>query len=138
MRKSKSKELKQIQSQVSDLTKQLENLAISLDNIIESEEQDTGSEDEIAVDEIASNSNSVVAKSSKVKSLSKERASNVTKNLGPPFSVGEKVVVANNYKGQRGTIGTVTGHSRFNKYTYIEDENGEVLRKENHNLRRLT
>ena len=126
--RNSTKRLNSLKSEIEDVTKTLTKLTIELDQIIK-EDNDSEKDDDNEIPQAK-----LVRKQSK-ESVTKD---NSKINLGPPFKVGERVVITNNYKGLKGTEGVVTGHSFRKKYTYIVDDTGKSHHKEGHNLKRVT
>ena len=123
--KNSIKRLEEIKSQIESVTETLADLSLEIDQLIEEEVRTDRKETVEAKAETKPSKQRVIAKGY------------IKNNIGPPFAIGERVIITNNYKGLKGTEGVVTGHSARGKYTYIEDDSGNSRRKENHNLRRV-
>ena len=124
--RNSTKRLIILKSRIQDATETFADLSLEVDQIIQEENLDLKDENvEIPQAKLVKEENQPLiftgSPSSKVKPE-------------PPFQIGERVIITNNYKGLRGTEGNVTGYTPTGKYTHIETDSGQTYRRAPHNL----
>ena len=128
--RNSTKRLIILKSRIQDATETFADLSLEVDQIIQEENLNLEDENiEIPQAKLVKEDNkpstvqtpSISAPSSKVKPE-------------PPFQIGERVIITNNYKGLRETEGNVTGYTPTGKYTHIETDSGQIYRRAPHNL----
>ena len=148
------KKLLSLKEQISDLTKSLTSISLEIDKLIVEEENyvnDSPAIVEQVSSEVIEHIKEKVIEDLKSPSPQPSRRlystpernndssirSVTRKSFNPntAFLPGDKVIITNNYKGLRGTEGTVD--YVHGKYTFITDKKGRQHKKESTNLRRV-
>ena len=148
------KKLLSLKEQISDITKSLTFISLEIDKLIEEEENDVN-ESPTVIEQVSPEvieqikekviedlkspspqpSRRLYTTPSKDNSQFNRPSAKDSTNSSNPFLPGDRVIITNNYKGLKGTEGTVD--YVHGKYTYITDNKGRQHKKESTNLRRI-